>query len=94
VSLSVSKRVKQKLAEKSPPVTVSEIGQCFLNRTGNFLEDIRAQNKTSPPTKWFVSEANQQRILKVVFIRKRLNIIIKTAYEPNSEEIRIYWKYA
>jgi len=94
VSLSISKGVKEKLAGKSPPVSGNEIRQCFLNRTGGFLEDTRAHNKTSPPTKWFISETDQHRLLKVVFIRIKTQIIIKTAYDPNTEELRIYWKYA
>jgi len=94
VSLSISKGVKKKLADKSPPVSIGEIRQCFLNRNDSFLEDTRTQNKTSPPTKWFISRTNKRRILKVVFIKVESQIIIKTAYDPNSEELRIYQKYA
>ncbi|GAG92454.1 unnamed protein product, partial [marine sediment metagenome] len=43
---------------------------------------------------WFISETDKQRILKVVFIRTESQIIIKTAYDPNAEELRIYRKYA
>jgi hypothetical protein len=92
MGFSISKGVKEK--GKTPPVVTNEIRQCFINRTGDFLEDTRAQNKTSPPTKWFISETDKQRILKVVFIRTESQIIIKTAYDPNAEELRIYRKYA
>jgi len=94
VELSFSKGVKKKLSVKIPPVTSIEIHQCFINRTGNFLEDTRANNKTNPPTKWFISKTNQQRVLKVVFIRNKSQIVIKTAYDPNTEELRIYRKYS
>jgi hypothetical protein len=94
VNLTISHGVQEKLADKSPPVTASEILQCFLNRSCSFLEDTREQNKTRPPTKWFISATNQQRLLKIIFIRKRSQIIIKTAYDPNAEELRIYRKYA
>ena len=94
MGFSISKGVKEKLAGKTPPVVTNEIRQCFINRTGDFLEDTRAQNKTSPPTKWFISETDKQRILKVVFLRTESQIIIKTAYDPNAEELRIYRKYA
>ena len=94
MSLSISKGVREKLADKSPSVTANEIRQCFLNRTGDFLEDTRVHNKTSPPTKWFISETDKLRILKVVFIGTNSQIIIKTAYDPNTEELRIYRKYA
>ena len=94
MSLSISKGVKEKLAGKSPPVTGNEIHQCFLNRTGDFLEDTRAHNKTNPPTKWLISKTDKHRVLKVVFIRIKSQIIIRTAYDPNAEELRIYRKYA
>jgi hypothetical protein len=94
VGLFISQRVQKKLSTKVPPVSRSEIHQCFMNRTGSFLEDTRANNRTTPPTKWFIAETNLKRTLKVVFIRTRSEIIIKTAYEPNPEELRIYRKYA
>ena len=94
MGFSISKGVKEKLTGKTPPVVTNEIRQCFINRTGDFLEDTRAQNKTSPPTKWFISQTDKQRILKVVFIRTESQIIIKTAYDLNAEELKIYRKYA
>lgn len=94
MGLSISQRVLKKLSAKVPPVSPGEINQCFLNRTGNFLEDTREDHKTDPPTKWFVSRTNQHRALKVVFMRVGSQVIIKTAYDPNSDEMRIYQKYA
>jgi hypothetical protein len=60
-----------------------------------FLIDTREEHKTEPPTQWFISGTNKQRQLKVVFIRtSRTEIEIKTAYEPNPEEVMIYNKIA
>lgn len=84
-----------KLANKVPPVNREEIEQCFATRDQGVLEDTREQNKTIPPTWWFISDTFMGRSLKVVYILKEDGeVVIKTAYEPNREEIRIYQKFA
>jgi hypothetical protein len=72
-----------------------EIHECFLNRVGKFLEDTRERHRTRPPTQWFIAETDVGRSLKVVFIEDVQNgqIHIKTAYEPDEAEERIYEKY-
>ncbi len=76
-------------------VAMEEVYECFENRTGGFLEDTRAEHATVPPTLWFVAKSNTGRTLKVVFIEHRdLLYEIKTAYESNAEEERIYAKYS
>lgn len=91
--MKISSKVKSKLLTKHRGVTEEEIEECFASREGSFLEDIRAEHATDPPTKWFVAETDMGRILKVAFIYDG-DIVIKTAYEANPEEIRIYTKYA
>lgn len=94
--INISERVLKKLAEehKVDPV---EIRHCFENRDGRFLEDTRPEHQTIPPTHWFIAETNRRRKLKIVFINRQvlkgLQIDIRTAYDANSEEIRIYDKY-
>jgi len=94
VALIVSSKVQQKLANKRPPVTISEIEECFATRSGTFLEDVREQHKSNPPTLWFISETYYGRQLKVVFIPKNGDIIIRSAYSPNKDELRIYRKFS
>ncbi len=88
----ISGNVQEKLSNKHH-VTKREISQCFDNRCGEYLIDDRENNRTDPPTLWFVAETNQQRLLKVAFIFKDGNFYIKTAYEPNAAEITIYDTY-
>lgn len=59
------------------------------------LEDTREDHQTDPPTLWFVGNTNNSRRLKVVFIhfKDEGRIQIKTCYEANAEELRIYEKY-
>ena len=90
INLRVSPLILQKLLEKHQ-VCFEEIEQCFLNREKGFLYDIRLDHKTNPPTQWFIAETDCGRTLKIVFIKLFNGMYeIKTAYEPNKTEVRIY----
>ena len=93
MGLSISPSVRQKLSKKTPPVVEEEIEQCFANRTGKLLEDIREQHRSDPPTQWFIAQTDYGRFLKVAFIHKADEIIIRTAYDPNPKEKEIYSNY-
>jgi len=92
-----SDEVRRKLAEKHK-VSEDEVRQCFENREGDYLEDTREEHRTDPPTHWFVSQTNRLRVLKVVFVARRIKtesgsetrVEIKTAYPANPTEIDIY----
>jgi hypothetical protein len=44
---------------------------------------------------WFIAETDYGRKLKVVFMQKPDGcVLIKTAYEANKKELRIYAKFA
>ncbi|MDO8369651.1 MAG: hypothetical protein Q7S71_02885 [Candidatus Nitrotoga sp.] len=94
MGLIISSSVRAKLANKTPPVTESEICQCFANRTRSYLIDKRANNLTNPLTRWFIAETDFGRKLKIAFMPTAGGIVIKTAYGPNAEELRIYGKIA
>ena len=91
-----SKKILEKLQDKHDGVTKSEVIECFDNSDDRSLEDNREEHKTIPPTQWFISETNRGRQLKICFVfDEEENIVyVKTAYEPNSEEIMIFEKYA
>lgn len=94
MSLNFSKGIVLKLLRKHR-VTTMEVAECFANREKGFLEDAREQHKTIPPTQWFIAKAEHGRLLKVVFIMLNDGTTeIKTAYEPNEKEVKIYEKYA
>ena len=88
-SLKISEGVLRKLAEQHN-VSRVEVEQCFKNRLGRLLVDNRALRKTTPPTLWFIACTNKARNLKVVYIQKGNIVELKTAYDPNEEETRIY----
>ena len=93
MGLVISARVREKLQHKIPPVTQEEIQQSFANRNGSYLKDEREQHRTNPPTQWFVAETDYGRKLKVVFILDGEDVIIKSAYDANATEQRIYLKF-
>lgn len=93
MAIKISQDVLDKLQEKHQ-VTSSEVNECFLNRTDGLLKDDREKHKTNPPTMWFIAETNKKRLLKILFIQIGHDIHIKSAFEPNAEELRIYKKYA
>lgn len=90
--LIASIKILRKLKEKHA-VEWFEVEEAFLNSTGAYLEDARAKHKTSPPTLWFISKTDNGRRLKIVFIERNENIEIKSAFEPNELERKIYEKY-
>ena len=90
--LVVSEAVTTKL-QKKHQVTLLEVEQCFQNRHGRLLYDNRALTKTNPPTLWFIACTNKNRKLKVVYIHKGSQVILKTAYEPNNQELDIYERF-
>lgn len=64
--LSISEAVQIKLVTRHK-VSAAEIHEAFANRDGGILEDTRAENKTIPPTLWFIAETFKGRLLKIVF---------------------------
>ena len=93
VEIYISTAVALKLSEKHG-VTEFEVRQCFYNREGKFAYDTREEHKTNPPTLWFIAETDAGRCLKVVFQRyNSTEYVIKSAYEPNADEERLYQTY-
>ena len=89
MAIVISPKIREKLASKHN-VTAEEIAQCFANRTGNFLLDTREDHASDPPTRWFISETDYGRKLKVVFVAKDGDIFIRSAFAPNQTEQSIY----
>lgn len=94
--LSISLKVRAKLAQPDHNVTEEEILQCFANRDGRVCLDPRPEHQTPSPTMWFVAQTDYGRCLKVVYLHDHKNktIDIKSAYIATDNVIRIYNKYA
>lgn len=89
IPLVISPSVREKLRFKHK-VQEQEIRECFLNFEGKYLTDSRENHNTDPPTLWFIGDTYRGRKLKVVFIHRDGNIHVKSAYEANEAEKRIY----
>jgi hypothetical protein len=92
--LLIAPSIEEKLSNKKPPVSRREVEQCFENREHGLLKDVREKHRTNPPTLWFIAPTNSNRLLKIVFIQKGEDVILKSSFEPNEDEIKIYFKYA
>ncbi len=93
MALMISDKIREKLTYKHG-VTEKEIQDCFINRESGFLVDTREDHQSDPPTQWFIAETNKGRSLKIAFVQRGSDIFIRTAYEPNTQEVAIYQKYA
>lgn len=93
MAIQITQEILDKLRDKHQ-VTAREVEECFLNMTGNALMEQRDKHKTNPPTMWFIAETNKARLLKVCYVMFGGNIYIKSAFEPDQEELRIYKKYS
>ena len=93
MELVASEWVKEKIS-RFHQVSFLEVEEAFFNHEGKYIVDDREENKTNPPTVWFVSETFEGRLLKVVLIPyvDKGVAILRTSYEPNKLEIDIYEK--
>lgn len=91
-NLFISPTVLEKLRQRHS-VNRPEVEQCFMNREGRLLIDDRELRRTNPPTLWFIAATNKGRMLKIVYIQNGNEVKLKTAYEPNLDELAIYRRY-
>lgn len=89
-----SRSVIEKLRAKHN-LTQREVMECFANGEGIYFIDNREENKTDPPTQWFMAPTNRGRMLKVCFMLVDDDIVIKTAFEPEkSVHLEMYIELA
>jgi len=88
-NLVISPAIEEKITLKHR-ITRLDVEQCFINRTRSYLLDNRLDHQTEPPTEWFISENDRGILIKVVFIFDDGLVYLKSAFPPNSTEIRIY----
>lgn len=92
MGLVISKAVLDKLKFKHN-IDAHEVRQCFMNRNGSLLQDTREQHRSDPPTQWFIAQTDKCRTLKIIFIAKNGSVYLKSAFEPNQNELYIYNRY-
>ena len=85
MDLKVSKQVHAKLKNKHQ-VSLDEVVEAIVNYSGVIFEDSRAQHKTKPPTILYISETDDGRPLKLVFVATN-PLTLKSAYQPSQAAI-------
>lgn len=93
MAVIISKRIQTKLLGKHN-VTKKEVTECFFNRDRTALKDSREEHQTDPPTLWIIAKTNHCRALKLLFVVNDGDVILKSAFEPNQNEIDIYARYS
>jgi hypothetical protein len=94
MSFKFTPDVITKLADKHG-LTQKEVMECFANGEAVYFEDLEEDHKTDPPTWWFMAPTNRNRMLKICFMRKDDDIVIKTAFEPTSgKHLELYRQLA
>lgn len=90
MKIIITPAVEKKLAGKHGGVREAEIRQAFLNREGPILRDDREEHASDPPTLWFCAPTDRGRMLKIVYIAKDDQILLKTAFEPEAPTLTFY----
>ena len=90
-NLKVSEAVKTKLPEKHQ-VTLREVEHCFENIEGRLLYDDRVWTKTHPPHLGSLRQPTQTVCSKSC-IQIGNQVVLKTADEPNAQELAIYERF-
>lgn len=90
VTLVVTPRIANKLLH-SHAVSLEEIEECFLNRTGPLIPDARNGRRSDPESYWFIGRTNIGRELKIFFTERDRRYYVKTAYPPSEREQKMYY---
>jgi hypothetical protein len=89
--VNISKSVVEKIAAPDHgSITASEVMECFRNYNGAFAFDRRPKHlNPDGDTRWFVGHTNDGRRIKIVFIQRFGQNILKTAYiaTPKVQEV-------
>jgi uncharacterized DUF497 family protein len=89
MAVIISPKILEKLRTKHG-VSRRDVEQCFENRTGKLLDELREEHRTDPPTRWFIAPTNKCRLLKVCYVPRNGDLYIRSAFPPDSTELHIY----
>lgn len=84
--IDASKTVRDKLRDIHD-VDWTEVEEAFFTSVPPYLLDRRPQHKTKPPTQYFIAETFDERLLKVCFTIKDGTIWVKSAFDPEENDI-------
>jgi hypothetical protein len=91
MAIVISQRVRAKLTTKHR-VSEHEVREAFNDKPDYVLLDTREEHASDPPTVWFIASTYLGRLLKVCYVETDVDVVVRTAYEPNAQEIEIFFK--
>jgi hypothetical protein len=94
-NLIISPKIQEKLSKKDPPVTSARSNSASRIFAVVYLSIN--ENNTKPFRRPFGSSqkpTNANRELKIVYVQEAGLVYLKSAFDPNDEERRIYLKHA
>lgn len=91
MSIVISAKVRVKLAQKHR-VSEREVREAFADQPDTVLLDTREEHASDPPTVWFIASTYNGRKLKVCYIETEEDVIVRTAYDPNEAELRMFFE--
>lgn len=91
MKLVATDAVKAKLLDERE-LYFEEVLEAWESCSGPWIIDDRERNKTKPPTVWALAWTDLGRLLKLVVIphRDKGIAILRTAFEPDEDEVKIY----
>lgn len=91
MKLVATDAVKEKIWTEHE-VYFQEAEEAFENSEGPWFEDDRAKNQTRPKTIWTLAFTDLGRLIKIVVIKRPTDAVavLRTAYEPDEDEVKIY----
>jgi len=89
--LVATEAVKAKLWDERE-LDFGEVLEAWESCSGPWLIDDRERNRTQPPTVWELAWTDLGRLLKLVVIphRKKGIAVLRTAFEPDEDEVKLY----
>jgi len=91
VKLIATETVRAKLWDEHE-LDFEEVLEAWEGCSGPWLVDDREKNRTTPPTVWALAWTDLGRLLKLVVIPHRAQgiAVLRTAFEPDEDEVKLY----
>jgi hypothetical protein len=84
--IDASPAVREKIRDLHD-VEWTEVEEAFFTSAPPYPFDKRPRHKTKPPTQYFIAETFDERLLKVCFTVKDDTIWVKSAFDPEEDDV-------
>lgn len=89
--LIVSTKIADKIARPDHGgLTRKDVEECFLNRTGQVVDNRPQHSGTLGPTWWFVAPNHAGKVIKVMYVEDDEHVYLRSAYLATDEVEAMY----